>query len=254
VLAAENQQEIGDPTSLPIQDYLDRCNLGYIQRAVATYHSDHYILAFPIDAATYPNAVVVYDLLTQSWCGQWTGWLPTCFAVRTDVGSYSKMIFGQSDGTVFQWLDDLSTQEEIPTSYQDNAVNIPTRILTRALTFNDPFSYKTGLHVEFEFDESITEFLTVQVILDKVPQAAVIAAPFSTLSALPIRLPLLIPFILPASPTLVRMSFDLQRYGTWRELQFFLTTTQDKLSMRSIRISGFMDTVRLQTQPGIRAA
>ena len=48
---------------------------------------------------------------------------------------------------------------------------------------------------------------------------------FSTLSELPLRLPVVIPFTLPDSPTLLRKAFDLQRYGTWRELQFQTTTT-----------------------------
>jgi hypothetical protein len=47
----------------------------------------------------------------------------------------------------------------------------------------------------------------------------------------------------------MRKAFDLQRYGTWRELQFKISTTQDKLALRSIRVTGFMDTIRLQTIP-----
>jgi hypothetical protein len=265
VLAAETQQEIGDPISMPIQDYLDRCNIQYIQRATAIYHNDHYILAFPIDGATRPNAVAAYNLLTQTWCGEWNGWAPTCFARRTDLGSYTKLIFGQSSqtsgahlislpdtgGTVFQWFDDLAMEEETTASYQDNGIDFGTSILTRAITFGDPFMYKTGLNVEFEFDESVSPAVTIQVLLDKVPQAQLIAPPFSTLSAPSVRIPIVIPFTLGSSPSLLRMSFDLQRYGTWRELQFLITTTQGKLSMRSIRLTGFSDSIRLQSIPGM---
>ena len=62
--------------------------------------------------------------------------------------------------------------------------------------------------------------------------------------------------MLPASPGLLRKAFDLQRYGTWRELQFLINTNSDtsvptggKLAIRSIRITFFMDTMRLQTIP-----
>jgi hypothetical protein len=53
------------------------------------------------------------------------------------------------------------------------------------------------------------------------------------------------------SPGLLRRAFDLQRYGTWRELQFSITTLSDKLAIRSIRITYFMDTLRLQSIPNI---
>jgi hypothetical protein len=261
VMAAETQQEIGDAVSLPIQDVLDRINIAQINRCVAFYHNDHYILAYPKDGSLWPNALVAYNLLTQSWCGEWTGWYPTCFAMRTDLGDYSKMIFGQWDATtpadtsagtaglVCQWLDDQSLMEETDETYQDNDVDIPTQILTRAITFGDPFSYKTGLNVEFEFDESVASLLSVQVILDQLPQVPLIAAPFTTLSQPRIILPVTIPFTLPTSPGLRRWSFDLQRYGTWRELQFRLSTSNGKLSLRSIRVTGFLDTLRLQTIP-----
>jgi hypothetical protein len=266
VLAAETQQEVGDAVSLPVQDVLDQINITWITRAVAFYHNDHYILAFPKGGEIRPNAVVVYNLLTQTWCGEWTGWWPTAFAMRTDLGDYSKLIFGQWDGTtsagslagvggtVCQWMDDLSLQEETDATYQDNVVAgvgvvIPTKLHTRAITFGDPFSFKTGLNVEFEFDESMTAKLTVQVILDKVPHASLIARPFTTLSAPQQTIPITIPFTLGDSPGLLRYAFDLQRYGTWRELQFMMSTTQDKLSMRSIRVTGFTDTLQLQTVP-----
>ena len=86
------------------------------------------------------------------------------------------MIFGEWEGstgvggTVFQWLDDLSLTDETTTTYQDNGVDIGTQLLTRAITFGEFYSFKTGLNVEFEFDESLADEVLVQVILDKVVQ------------------------------------------------------------------------------------
>jgi hypothetical protein len=276
VMAAEQQQEVGQAVSLPIQDVLDTINIAHIDRACAMYHNEHYILGFPSQreaaGGTYSNSVVAYNLLTQSWCGQWSGWLPTCFAMRTDLGAYSKMIFGESNivtghCNVLQWLDDQSLDDETTASYQDLVnvlgvgVPIQTQITTRAITFGDQYSFKTGLSVEFEFDESVADHVVVQVILDKVPQSELIAfslanptGTFLTLSESRLRLPFTLPadgsgVRLPASPGLLRKAFDLQRYGTWRELQFFISAPQDKLAIRSIRVTGFMDSVRLQTIP-----
>ena len=266
VMAAESQQELGAAISLPIQDILDTTNLNYINKAVAMYHNEHYILGFPstrgIGGGTSANAVITYNLLTQSWCGVWS-WYPTCFAIRTDLGSYSKLILGDwrsfpgGTGRVLQWLDDQSLDDETPQSYQEFGNDLATSILTRAITFGDMYSFKTGLSVEFEFDESVADNVTVQVILDKVPHPILLAAPFQSISesrlTLPFRLPLPgdpdYPLVLPDSPGLLRKAFDLQRYGTWRELQFYITTTAGKLAIRSIRVTGFMDTVRLQTIP-----
>ena len=274
VMAAETQQEVGQAMSLPIQDVMDVVNLDHIDRACATYHNEHYILALPTTrgeaGGTYPNAVVAYNLLTQSWCGIWGGWRPTCFSMRTDLGSYSKMIFGESNihpasagwtetGNVLQWLDDVSLDEETDTTYEDYGHAIRTEIVTRAFTFNDFYSFKTGLSIEFEFDESVAEAVTVRVFLDKIEQTfplrGLLAPPFTTLTELRVRLPvpggtpLTLPFTLPTTPDMKRLAFDLQRYGTFRELQFLISSVSGKLAIRSMRLTGFMDTVRLQTVP-----
>ena len=122
VMAAETQQEVGQAVSLPIQDVLDTINIAHIDRTVAMYHNEHYILGFPsmrgADGGLLPNATVAYNMLTQSWCGVWS-WTPTCFSRRTDLGSYSKLIFGDPVGNVVQWMDDISLDQETSTSYQD---------------------------------------------------------------------------------------------------------------------------------------
>jgi hypothetical protein len=273
VLAAEQQQEVGQAVSLPIQDVLDTISLDHIDRACATYHNEHYILGYPSTrgeaSGIYPNAIAAYNLLTQSWCGKWDNWRPTCFAMRTDLGSYSKMIFGESKihtaadgwtetGNVLQWLDDVSLEDETTGTYQDYGHPIKTSILTRAFTGGDFYSFKTGLNVELEFDESVAEAVTVRVFLDKIEDTRhgpLTVLPFSTLTEQRLRLPvpggppLTLPFTLPSSPDLMRLAFDLQRYGTWRELQFLIESPSDKLAIRSIRLTFFIDSLRLQTVP-----
>jgi hypothetical protein len=174
------------------------------------------------------------------------------------LGDWRKYPGGVDTGRVLQWLDDQSLDEETVESYQEFGNNIPTTIVTRAITFGDYYSFKTGLSVEFEFDESVAANLLVKVILDGVEQTRIgpIAIPFQTLSEprlrLPFRLPIVppeLPLRLPASPGLLRKAFDLQRYGTWRELQFSISSAADKLAIRSIRVTGFVDTIRLQTIP-----
>jgi hypothetical protein len=277
VLAAETQQEVGQAISLPIQDVLDQINIQHIDTCCAMYHNEHYILAFPgmrgVDGGLLPNATVAYNMLTNSWCGVWS-WAPTCFSRRTDLGSFSKLILGDwrtGHGRVLQWQDDISLDQETDTSYDDlvpqsgRGVPMTTQIVTRAFTGGDLYSYKTGLNVEFEFDESVAQQVIIKVIIDMVTVrdpitgSDTIAPPFSSLSEPRLRLPFTLgPSTsgntfpkLSNSPGLLRRAFDLQRYGTWRELQFSITTLSDKLAIRSIRITYFMDTLRLQSIPNI---
>ena len=60
------------------------------------------------------------------------------------------MIFGRfHEGNVVQWMDDQSLGEETSDTYQDygptSGVAIGTLILTRAITFGDPYSVQDGV-------------------------------------------------------------------------------------------------------------
>jgi hypothetical protein len=248
-LAAENQQELVGDVSQPVQDVLDLVSLTSISNAVAFFHNGHYVLAVPVLGATRPNVVMSYQVHTQSWPGEWIGWTPTAFSLRTDTGDYSKMIFGEDNGQVHQWNDDVALSDEVAATYQDAGNALITIIITRAITFGDPFNFKTGLNAEFEFDESVATVNILAVKDGAVQPEAISGSPFSTLSTPRLKLPQVLPFTLPVLPGLLRKSFDLQRYGTWREFQFFIVALADKLSLRSIRVTGFMDTISLQTTP-----
>ena len=87
------------------------------------------------------------------------------------------------------------------------------------------------------------------MVLDGVEHPVPLSEPFDTLSEPRLFLPQTLPFTLPLGPKLCQKAFDLQRYGTWRELQFVIDSPADKLSLRSIRVAGFMDTTQIQTVP-----
>jgi len=243
VLAAETQQEVGAAISFPINDMIERITPGQTSKCCAFYHNARYMLAVPLDGATNPNFVLVYNTLTQSWSGFWTGWLPTCFAVL--YPDYPGLCFGQSDGTVNQWLDDVPDNQETASTFQDNGVDIATGILSRGYTAGDLFNPKTGLNAEFEFDGS-SAVVSIQAILDLVPQSQLVGdAPFSSASGVALILPQVLPFTL-SSNILLQKSFDLMKFGQWREIQFFISATAQKLSMRTNKLTCFQDTIVLQ--------
>ena len=156
------------------------------------------------------------------------------------------MAFGEANGNVKGWLDDVLIVDEVDDTYKDEGVDIETLILSRAYTLDDPFCPKTGMNAEFEFQDS-SAVVEIQAILDMVPDSDLVATSFDSGSSAGLVLPFTIPATLPGRTSLLRTSHDLQRYGQWRELQFFIGSSAGKLQMRSIRLTGFIDSLVLQT-------
>ncbi len=241
VLAVQTQTEASDTISLPVKDIIDRINLNAVSTACAAFFDNKYMLAIPLDNATAPNYLLVWDDLNQSWSGLWTGWFPTAFAIRNVAANVGHLCFGQSDGTVNEFLSYIQVLNETDSAFQDAGVDIPVTIKTRALNFSETFCRKEGFNSEFEFDKS-SAMATVQVSLDDQP-----LQPFDVFdtSSGSLLLPQILPFNLLISG-IVRPSRDLQRFGLFRELQFVITTTAKKLVLRALMASGFIQTLELQ--------
>jgi hypothetical protein len=241
ILASEQQKEVGPALSYPVQDILDRINRSAIETATAFHWRNRYILAVPLDAATNPNYVLVFNTLTNSWSGVWTGIKPLYFTSRLD-GKTQKLCFAQSDWSVVDWMDYVTLSQETGIAFQDQGIDYPSNVTTRAFSWNDPICTKTGLNVEFECNKSMAE-VTVNVIRDDM--IPVYFEAFATVQT-SLVLPLTLPFQLPQSGV-VRKSFDLQRYDPFRELQFEVTAAGGKLSMRSIAASGWINALQIQS-------
>jgi hypothetical protein len=244
VLGSDTQQQATPALSYPVQDIMNRINLNVLNKVCATSWNDLYIVALPLDSSLIPNYCAVFNKLTGTWSGRWTGWTPMCFSRRVATGT-NRMVFGTSDGRVLEWLDYVPDQNETDATYQDDGVEIATTILTRAFTLNEPVSPKTGFNVEFEFNKSIAE-VTIETIVDDYSSPTALESPVATMSGI-LSLPLTLPFTLPRSGV-IRAAFDIMRLGQWRELQFRLSAIKQKLALRSVTVSGFIDTMLVQTQ------
>jgi len=64
-------QAAAEPISAPIQPLLDRVNWAVASAAQAVSHNGRFFLAVPLDDATYNNALLVYDQVSQQWWGYW---------------------------------------------------------------------------------------------------------------------------------------------------------------------------------------
>ena len=51
----------------PIDPIIRQINRAYADKSVAIYHNNRYYIAVPLNASTYNNAILVYNLLNQGW-------------------------------------------------------------------------------------------------------------------------------------------------------------------------------------------
>lgn len=72
-MAQETQREISSSISLPVADVVRRINWSAAETASAVYFDNKVLFALPLDNATTPNALLVYDTLAQIWLDEWTG-------------------------------------------------------------------------------------------------------------------------------------------------------------------------------------
>ena len=236
-IAAETQNEASEPLSFEVQDVLDRINPNAINTACAGSWNNKYFLSIPVDGSTTPNALLVYDKLLDCWIGTWTGITPTAFAQR-NVSGNTRLAIGNANGTVHEWLDYVAEVSETGSTFQDNAVDIPCTLKTRAITFEDPLANKQGFNCEFEFNKSLAA-VAIEVIRDDGSPETF--QTFSTVTGV-VTLPVTIPFVLPTLG-IKRRAFVLQGFQPFRELQFRLKTTGGKLVLRSINATAFFNTM-----------
>lgn len=240
-IASESQSQVGPALSDPIDDIIQRINMAAVQWASAVYWRNKYILALPLDSSAYPNYVVVYNTLTQSWSGFWTNWQSLCWTRRID-GETPKLVFGQADGSVTDFLDFIDESSEVDATFEDQGVTYPTDIESRAFTCGDQDSPKTGLFTRMEFKESQGD-VTVSAIAGKneTPQEL---ASFSTVGN-QLTLPFVLPVTLPSGGYLPK-SLDLFALGQWREIRIKIHSDAHKIALNKISVSAFMDAYMIQ--------
>lgn len=234
-LTQETQREIVDTISAPIQTIMDRVNWSSASKACAVYYDNKYFLAVPLDAATEPDTLLVYDTYHQVWVGVWSG-----VAIRSlTVGLFSgevKLFVADGDG--YLWSYEEGTEADVVNAA---AVDIDTQIQLRAFTFADPVSPKSLLHSELEFDES-TATIQFGLVMDGQDERVAKSDMDTTYTLL--RLPFDLPATL-APSEFYRTEVCLLDEGACRSVQPVLTSDNGRLSLRSVVFSGFLDTMKL---------
>ena len=233
-LRQETQREIVNSLSAPIQSYIDRINWQQVHKATAVYHDNKYILSVPLDSATEPDHMLVFDTYHQTWAAYWTG-LDAASAVVGYFDEIPTLYLGSSDGELRKMDEDLKT---------DDGNDLASHAYLKAFSFNEPVSPKALLNVELEFQDS-TATADLNLRLDGSTNDVLELDDFATGNSL-----LTFPWTFPVTfvePGLYRKAISLLHHRRVRQVQPRLSATAERLSLRSIILSGFVETTMIET-------
>jgi hypothetical protein len=231
--AAVDQYEVVPPLSEPVKAYIDRINWQYVSTSCAWRYHQWILFAIPVDAATSPNFVLVFNTRTQTWMGYWDGWTPTCFATTFFNGSQNLMI-GDSLGKVNQWKDDKS--EDLASTFQDNGVNIPSLVRSKAFNFEWPLNAKDLEFVEIRFTDTET-VAQGQMYLDDQAQPQFTMDTRSAGPNLPVNLDF---YLASGGPQVFRIS--MRGMPDFDECFLEISATSGKLKLKNYTLTAYLNT------------
>jgi hypothetical protein len=233
------KDQISKPLSWPVQPIIDRINWTYAYKSCALAFDNRYMLAIPVDSSTVPNYVLVYNDRVGQWTGYWTGWTPMVF-LHSKLSNRKRCLFGQSDGKVRKWNFDADSN--LTASYQDDSTDIATTITSRNFNFGSKVNLKTGNNVDFLFPSSRADASAYASLNDAGDQA--IETNFATQDVTN-QLPVNFSFDL-AVPGNKPRAFDTQQFGQFRDIKYKLTSTADRLAVRRIFSTAWLDALEYE--------
>lgn len=241
--ASDSRSEIGPALSDPVHDIIERINLSKVHLARAIYWQNKYLLSIPLDSSDYPNYILVYNTLTQSWSGYWTNWTAMAFTRWVD-NETPKLVIGNSDGSVAEFLDYVDEGNETTSTFEDQGSTYSTVIESRAFTLGDQDSPKTGLFTRLEFVKSQGD-VTVSAIAGRNETPQVLLDGIFSTSNEGITLPVTLPVLFPAGGVL-RKSLDLMSVGQWRDIRIRVESEEHKVALNKVSVGAFLDSYILQ--------
>lgn len=246
-ILAGAQSSVSEPISIPISDIIDRINWDVAGKSCATFWDNKYMLSVPLDNSTTNNYTIIYNTVSRSWSGYWTGWTPYVFGVSS-FSDYPKMVFGDSSGNVMTWLDYVRDSDVSAASYQDNASDYESMIVSRGHVFGDYLSPKLGNHVDIELRNSNVGCHCAELMVTtdegNIQDDTAIATNIRT-AATGVSLPVTLNFNLPTVGPFSK-SYNLTNMGEFNEIKFKVKASSGKLHVRSIKASAFMNTMALE--------
>lgn len=243
---------VGTPISEPVKNIISRINKNYISSCNAAFYNNRYYLAIPLDTATTPSHILVYNALFNSFEGLWS--IPTARMAITNFASgfttnALKLAIGSPTSKVGHYLGYKDADSADATSdYVDytSTGSYTSSVTTKAYEFDDRTAQKFGSHYEIEFFNSGSTAATISMRRDTDGADIAIATSVDTRSSGGITLPFTLPATLSAK-TVKRVASSLRSYQKWRNMRFAVSTPVKKLSVRAILVAANPDTILIQS-------
>jgi len=242
---------VGTPISEPVKNIIARINKNYVTLCNAAFYNNRYYLAIPLDTATTPNYILVYNALFNAFEGLWS-----IAASRMVITNFStgfttnalKLAIGSPTGKIGHYLGYKDADSaDATTDYVDytSTGTYTSSMTSKAYEFDDRIAQKFGSHYEIEFYNSGSTNATISMRRDTDGAFIPIGTNIDTRSSGGITLPFTLPATLSAQ-TVKRVADSLRSYQKWRNMRLKVSTDSKKLSMRGILMAANPDTIEVQ--------
>lgn len=233
-MAASGQDfEISAPLSQPMQTYINRINWAYASKIAGTKYKNFVLWALPLDNATEPDHIMVFNIRLNAWCGVWKSLAPACFG-RTAFNGLERLIVGDTNGRVKVWKD--YADETLIATFQDDATDIATLFRTKSFVFGEPESPKDGEFYWAEFSPDSQGLVDVAIYLDETQTRTDTHNLAQTQNELPLNLPFDLAILKPT--TKVESLIGLENFT---EQYFEFTSAAGKLALKRFVAGAFIN-------------
>lgn len=232
--------DIGAPASEPAKPYFDRINRAAQSKIVLHKYGRYLLAAVPLDNATEPSHVLVWNLRLRridgmpAFIGVWTGWTPTAMGTSRFAG-VERFVFGDSAGYVNEWKDYEDQTED--NTYQDNGEEVLATIRSRSWDFGSQRNPKDSESCELQFVNS-TATVRALAMFDEEEQARWELGTQEVQNQLPVDLPFDLAVLGPA-----REAKNMDGLPEFREMYLEVQQTgAGRLELKSMAASAFVNT------------
>jgi hypothetical protein len=246
---ADDFSTVGLTISEPVKDIIARINRSFIETCNATFHNNRYLLAIPLDSATRPSHILVYNSIFNCFEGLWE--IAAARMVETSFTSgfttnTIKLCIGTTNSRVGHLTDYKDSDSvDINTGFQDFGTGYTSRVVTKAYEFDDRFALKYGSHYEVEFFNSGSTNATISIRRDTDGNDIVLGTNVDTTSPDGLTLPFTLPATLSAK-VVKRRADSLRSYDKWRNIRMKVEAASRKLSIRGVIMAANPDTIQIQ--------
>jgi hypothetical protein len=246
---ADDFSTVGLTVSEPVKDIIARINRSFTETCNAAFHNNRYLLAIPLDSATKPSHILVYNSIFNSFEGLWE--IPAARMIETSFTSgfatnTIKLCVGTTTSKIGHFTDYKDSDSvDLTTGFQDFGTGYTSRVTTKAYEFEDRFALKYGSHYEVEFFNSGSTNATISIRRDTDGNDVVLGTNVDTSSPDGITLPFVLPQTFSAK-VVKRRADSLRSYEKWRNLRMKIEVPSVKLSIRGIIMAANPDTIQIQ--------